>query len=134
MYKPDRPEVDRVRWRGTCNSACVARVQLLYWRGCPSHPAALRDLRAALAEAGYGCTVELVEVESEEQAAAESFIGSPTIRIDGMDLVPPPPAEPTGLTCRIYVRRDGRISPTPDPADLRAAVERSMRTDGSPRP
>ena len=39
-------------------------------------------------------------------------------------------AEPEGagsdaefaLTCRLYRRRDGRISPTPDPADVRQAL------------
>jgi hypothetical protein len=46
---------------------------------------------------------------------------SPTIRIDGVD-VQPPGEEPVGLTCRVYHRRDGRISPTPDPADVRDAL------------
>ena len=35
----------------------------------------------------------------------------------------PPQGEPFGLTCRVYHRRDGRVSPTPDPADVRAALE-----------
>jgi hypothetical protein len=30
--------------------------------------------------------------------------------------------EPAGLNCRVYVRRDGRVSPTPDPQDLREAL------------
>ncbi len=30
--------------------------------------------------------------------------------------------EPAGLNCRVYARRDGRISPTPDPQDLRDAL------------
>ena len=30
--------------------------------------------------------------------------------------------EPVGLTCRVYLRRDGRISPTPDPSDVREAL------------
>jgi hypothetical protein len=53
------------------------------------------------------------------------FVGSPTIRIDGDDIVPPGD-EPTGLTCRIYHTRAGRISPLPDPADLRAALTRAL--------
>jgi hypothetical protein len=40
--------------------------------------------------------------------------------------VPPPAGEPTGLTCRVYRRRDGRYSPTPDPADLREALRRLL--------
>jgi len=99
------------------------RVELLFWEGCPSHPRALADLRVALANAGLDPdAVTVREVTSEEQAASEGFVGSPTIRIDGAD-VQPLADEPTGLTCRIYRRRDGRISPTPDPADVRDALE-----------
>ena len=39
-----------------------------------------------------------------------------------------PGNEPTGLTCRVYRRRDGRISPTPDPADLRDALRAASAT------
>jgi hypothetical protein len=98
------------------------RVELLFWAGCPSHPRALADLREALAATGLdpdGVTVR--EVETDGDASREGFVGSPTIRIDGVD-VQPLEDEPTGLTCRVYRRRDGRISPTPDPADLRDAL------------
>jgi hypothetical protein len=98
------------------------RVELLFWSGCPSHPQALSDLRGALAEAGLDPdSVVVREVDSELAAGEEGFVGSPTIRIDGVD-VQPPRGEPTGLTCRIYRRRDGRVSPTPDPADVSEAI------------
>lgn len=94
-------------------------VELLFWEGCPSHPKALADLRAAMTELGL-CpdAVVLREVQSHADAEREQFVGSPTIRINGVD-VQPPGNQPFGLTCRVYHRRDGRISPTPDPADLR---------------
>jgi hypothetical protein len=105
----------------------VPHVELLYWDGCPSHPAALADLRAALDELGYAdLDVALREVTSERDAAERGFIGSPTLRVDGIDVVPPPPDEPTGLSCRVYRLRDGRYSPTPDPADLRDALRRLL--------
>src|ERR1700682_1308402 len=98
------------------------RVELLFWRGCPSHEKALAELRAAIAEVELDPgEVSVREVETQEQAAAERFVGAPTIRIDGVD-VEPTGDEPGGLTCRVYHRRDGRISPTPDPADLRDAL------------
>jgi hypothetical protein len=98
------------------------QVELLFWAGCPSHPQALADLRSALAEAGLDPESVIVrEILTDVAAGEEGFVGSPTIRIDGVD-VDPPAGEPTGLTCRIYRRRDGRVSPTPDPADLRAAI------------
>jgi hypothetical protein len=101
------------------------RVELLFWAGCPSHPRALSDLREALAAAGLDPdSVTVREVETDADASRERFVGSPTIRIDGVD-VQPLQDEPTGLTCRVYRRRDGRISPTPDPADLRDALRRA---------
>ncbi len=71
-------------------------------------------------------TVVVREVETQGEATLERFVGSPTIRIDGVD-VQRPGEEPVGLTCRIYHRRDGRISPTPDPVDVRDAL-RAART------
>jgi hypothetical protein len=97
-------------------------VELLFWEGCPSHPQALEQLRAALAEAGHDPGAVVVrEVRDEAQAAAEGFTGSPTIRVDGRDIVDPRD-EPPALNCRVYRLRDGRFSPTPDPEDLRDAL------------
>lgn len=99
------------------------QVELLFWAGCPSYPMALADLRAALSQEGLDPDQVIVsEITSEQRAAEEGFVGSPTIRIDGRDALPPGDDEPSGLTCRVYRRRDGRYSPTPDPADLRDAL------------
>jgi hypothetical protein len=107
------------------------QIELLYWAGCPSHPRALSDLRDALVEVGLDPdSVVVREVQTDEDAEADRFVGSPTIRIHGVD-VQPPGGEPTGLTCRVYRRRDGRISPTPDPADLRDALRAASLRVGS---
>lgn len=116
------------RGRGRA-AASVGRmeVELLFWDGCPSHPAALADLRAALAEVGADPdAVAVREVASDADAAAEDFPGSPTIRIDGRD-VRPDAGAPAALTCRVYRRRDGRYSPTPDPDDLRDALRAALQ-------
>jgi hypothetical protein len=98
------------------------RVELLFWAGCPSHEKALQELRAVLAEEGLDPREVVVsEIETENDASAERFIGSPTVRVDGVE-VQPVPNEPVALTCRVYTRRDGRISPTPDPEDIRDLV------------
>jgi hypothetical protein len=107
------------------------RVELLFWAGCPSHPQALRDLRAALAGVGLDPeSVTVREISTDVDAAHERFIGSPTIRIEGED-VQPEPREPVGLTCRVYRRRDGRISPTPDPDDVLDALRRALADAGA---
>jgi hypothetical protein len=97
-------------------------VELLFWEGCPSHPQALSELRAAMAELGLDSeSVVVREVDTDEAAETERFVGSPTIRIDGAD-IQDPGDEPGGLTCRVYRLRDGRVSPTPDPGDVRDAL------------
>jgi hypothetical protein len=100
------------------------KVELLWWEGCPSYPETLADLGRVLAEEGVTAEVEMVEVESDEQARRQRFPGSPTVRLDGVDAIAPPEGEPFSLTCRVYRLRDGRISATPDPEDLREAVRR----------
>jgi hypothetical protein len=69
---------------------------------------------------------DVVEIISERDAERERFVGSPTIRVGGEDLFPLGASEPIGLTCRIYQLRDGRVSPTPDPTDLREALARAV--------
>jgi hypothetical protein len=101
------------------------RVELLYWDGCPSHPQALRELRAAMSELGLEPeAIEVREVDTDDAADAERFTGSPTIRVDGVD-VQDPGDEPAGLTCRVYHRRDGRVAAVPDPVDVRDALRRA---------
>jgi hypothetical protein len=100
-------------------------VELLWWDGCPSYPEALDDLRRVLREEGVEAEIVRVEIEDDEQARRERFPGSPTIRIDGEDIVPPGEGEPFSLTCRVYRTRDGRISAVPDPEDVRDAVRRA---------
>jgi len=100
-------------------------VELLWWEGCPSTERALTELRSALAEFGLA-EVELREIRTDEEAAAPEFAGSPTILIDGVELMTVigrgDGGEPAGLSCRVYHRRDGRVSPTPDPQDVRQAL------------
>ena len=106
------------------------RVELLFWDGCPSHPQALAELRDAMADLGLDpATVIVREVDTDEGAGRERFVGSPTIRVDGRD-VQDPENEPLGLTCRVYRLRDGRVSALPDRADVQAALAAAIQEEG----
>jgi len=103
-------------------------VELLWWEGCPSSDHACGLVRTALDELGLdGVGIEMVEIETDAQASERGFRGSPTILINGIDLIELAGGEDAGddqigaLSCRLYHRRDGRVSPTPDPADVHAA-------------
>ena len=105
------------------------RVRFLYYEECPSHEPALERLRDLLREEGISTDVEVVKVETEEQAHQLRFVGSPTILINGKDIDPPPPDSRYGLTCRAYRLEDGRISPLPSRGMIRRAIDAPVKVE-----
>jgi hypothetical protein len=102
-------------------------VELLWWEGCPGWEDALAIVREEMVALGLDPqSIDIREVSSDIDAQREEFVGSPTIRVDGRD-VQPVGDDPAGLTCRVYRLRDGRISPLPDRADVRQALEDASR-------
>jgi hypothetical protein len=97
-------------------------IELLYWEGCPSHPEAKALLEQVLAELGRDDEIVMVEVTSDEEAEHLHFPGSPTIRVDGRDIDAEGANGRPSLTCRIYYRPDGRVSPVPSREQLEAAL------------
>lgn len=53
-------------------------IEVLYFDGCPGHERLIPRLRAALAAEGFEDPVDLVRVESLEDAEQRCFFGSPT--------------------------------------------------------
>ena len=98
------------------------KIELLYWEGCPSHPEALALLEDVLAERGIDAEVELRNVETDEEAQALRFPGSPTIRVDGRDVDAAGAGSRPALNCRIYHLPDGRVSPIPSREQLEEAL------------
>lgn len=103
------------------------RVSFLYYEDCPSHNVALERLREVMDEEGIPGVVEVVKVETEEQARELRFVGSPTIRVDGQDIDPPDDSR-YALTCRAYRLADDRISPLPSKDIIRQAVRPPARS------
>lgn len=102
------------------------RIQLFYYPECPSHGRALELIQQALAEEGQSAEIEVICVETQEQAQHYRFIGSPTIRIDGRE-VQPVPHLPYRLTCRTFLHEDGRLSPLPSLAMLKSAIRETQK-------
>ncbi len=65
--------------------------------------------------------IEIVRVETFDEAKKERYPGSPTILIEGQDIDPVtrPDYAPT---CRAYRLEDGRISPLPSASMIRKAI------------
>lgn len=107
------------------------RVSFLFYEDCPSHDLALERLREVLDEKGIDANVDVVKVESEEQAQELRFVGSPTILLNGQDIAPPPPGSHYALTCRAYRLEDGRISPLPSSDTIRQAIDAAEKAEPS---
>jgi hypothetical protein len=99
------------------------KIEFLYWEDCPSHPQAWRLLEEVLAEEGVDAEIERIEVVTDEQAAQLDFHGSPTIRVEGIDVDPAgTEGTPVALACRVYRLEDGRFSPVPSKDMIRRAL------------
>jgi len=105
------------------------RIELLYYPECPSHERALELLRDALALEGIDAPIEVIRIDTQQQAEQYQFVGSPTIRIDGRE-VQPQPHLPYRLTCRAFLHEDGRLSPLPSLQTLRAALRNTFPEGG----
>ncbi len=101
------------------------RVQLLYYPECPSHERALELLKEALQAEGVDASIEVLRIETQEEADLHRFVGSPTIRIGGNE-VQPQPNLPYRLTCRTFIHEDGRLSPLPSLTMLREAIRNAQ--------
>lgn len=109
----------------------TVQIDFLYFEDCPSHEDALIRLYGVLAELNITATIQKIKVETEAEAQRWAFVGSPTIRVNGKDIVPP--ADDTyGLTCRVYRHEDGRFSPLPSVHMMREGIRaNSQPTDSS---
>jgi hypothetical protein len=76
-------------------------IEVLYFDGCPSHERLMPLVRELAAERGLEITLR--RIADAHQAEQARFLGSPSVRVDGID-VEPGAGERTdfGLKCRLY--------------------------------
>jgi hypothetical protein len=100
------------------------KVELLYFDGCPTYSQALDNLLEALALEREVADVEMIRVRDTADAGAKRFPGSPTIRLNGVDIEG---HEVDGLAyaygCRVY-QDGGRRSGWPSVDRIRQAILR----------
>jgi len=86
----------------------MVRVEFLWFDGCPSHEPARALLDDVIAAVAPGTFVEAIDASEIEVAAAHRFPGSPTIRVDGID-IDPGFVDPGDYTprCRLFRTAEG---------------------------
>jgi hypothetical protein len=90
-------------------------VEVLYFDGCPNHVGLTDHLRELFTRHAIAAHVTQQRIDTDEQAIALRFLGSPTIRVDGHDVEPGADARHGyGLQCRLYPTQDGLRGTPPD--------------------
>ena len=100
------------------------RVELLYWDGDPDYMTTRQRLVEVLTEDAFETPIQMVAVNSEADAELLEFRGSPTIRIDGTDILPSD--GPFGLALRSYPADDDPDGPPTEPLPGKSLIRRSV--------
>lgn len=103
------------------------RVELLYTDADPTYMRARQRLVEVLTEDAFETTIQMVAVNSADDAELLRFPGSPTIRIDGEDIDPGAAATPVGMGLRSYPADEPGAPPSSVPGKrlIRTAIERA---------
>jgi hypothetical protein len=103
------------------------RIEVFYVPGCPNYQPAVERLRKILVSESCPANIREIAVNSDAEARAWQFPGSPTIRINGNDVeandVGPGEAQAPSLACRLYANRSG----VPSEETLRLALTSANR-------
>lgn len=98
------------------------KIEVLYFDGCPNHKPAVERVRQLLREEGVSAEVLEVNVSDPSIAQRVGFLGSPSIRVNELDVEPEARAAcDYGMMCRTYAV-NGRREQVPSREILRQAI------------
>jgi hypothetical protein len=98
--------------------------EVLYFDGCPNHHPAVALVERVSRELGIETDVQLVNVPNQQAAQRLRFLGSPTIRVGGVDVDPETEERADyALSCRLFRTKAG-FSGQPDESWVRDALLR----------
>jgi len=84
------------------------RVEILYFEGCPNHEPTRALVERLARELRVEPLIELVQVPDPEAAFKLRFLGSPTVRVNGVDVEPgAEERRDFAFSCRIYGSNGG---------------------------
>jgi hypothetical protein len=102
-------------------------VEILYFDGCPNHHPAIALIERVSRELGIESNLQLVNVPDQQTAQRLRFLGSPTIRVAGVDVDPlTEERDEYALSCRVF-RTEAGFSGQPDERWVRDALLREAR-------
>ena len=126
MGEPELPVAETASQASRYGRVVIGRVrplvEILYFEGCPNHGPARELVERVSGELGVEPQIALTQVRDPEAAERLRFLGSPTVRIDGVDVEPGAERRADfSLACRVYATRTGPAG-VPDETWVRAAI------------
>jgi hypothetical protein len=104
------------------------KIDVLYFSGCPNHAPAVERVKEALRAEGLSAEIAEIAVLDAQMAQGLKFLGSPSIRVNGLDVEPEARSRTEfGMMCRTYAngrRQDGLPS--------RELIRSALREAGAP--
>ena len=78
-------------------------IEILYFDGCPNHEPTMNLAREVASELCLDAEIREVPIETPEDAEALRFVGSPSVRVNGLDIEPAAREQSEfALSCRLY--------------------------------
>ncbi|MFN8006777.1 MAG: mercuric transporter MerT family protein [Terriglobia bacterium] len=107
------------------------KIELFYFNGCPNHQPTVERLKEVLKEEGVTAEINAINVSDPSTAQTLRFLGSPTLRIDGLDVELPARSYGNyGVMCRTYLD-NGKREGAPSRDLIRAAIREALANGSS---
>jgi hypothetical protein len=81
------------------------KIEVFYFEGCPKYPPTIERIGAVLRDEACNAEVREIPVPDAETARKLRFLGSPTVRVNGVDIEPDTIDSSGGdfpIICRYY--------------------------------
>ena len=100
------------------------KIEVLYIDGRTHFPATVDAVERRLGHLGLTCPITEMSVTDQNMAVSIGFLGSPTVRINGLDIEPSARQRTTfGMMCRPYEGSGG----VPSEDLIRSAIAEAQR-------
>lgn len=101
-------------------------VEILYTDECPFWKEVVKLIEEVNREFRTEATIKKVRIENEQDAKKLKFPGSPTVRINGVDIDPEAKESEGFIGCRIY-RYENRVYEFPPKEMIKNAFQRLLK-------
>lgn len=104
----------------------MVKIAILFIKGCPGYTYTKKYIEEIIADEAIDAEISLIQIDNDEDARRLHFIGSPTVRVNGMDVEKGfSHTKDYGVRSRIY-NVEGKPSGYPSKSMIRSAIKKAI--------